>query len=280
MDLFELPKYFGEVIVMLNYFYKLLRKRKHKKGFTLIELIVTVAIIGVLAAIILPTMTDYLRRSKVATANSTAAEIKNHIQYFLMEVSITGKGMKHGQDINAQFMFMVNNGKWMVKTECKVNGKNDPNGSLTFNDHENWWKNNANGYLTDTNTRQDPNHQLAMCRAVADCCPGLQNGFIMAFFTDGQCRGVVFYPDVCFKWPGNYSGIPAEYTKGLGVQKRPLIVHGRTDPRPSLKEFSPWAGVWPKTADEEFWSGMAGIDKEGYVVGTAPVIELGPCNHY
>ena len=216
---------------MLNFFYKQLRKKKKRKGFTLVELIVIVAIIGVLVAIIVPTIIDYYRRSKVATANATAAEIKNHIQYFLMEVSITGNGMKHGQDINAQMMFMCNNGKWMVKTECKVNGKNDPDGRLTFFDHENWWKNNANGYITDTTSRQDPNHQLAMCRAVADCCPDLQNGFIMAFFTDGECRGVVYYPDLCFKWPGNYAGIPAEYTRGLGNPKRPVLLHGRTGKR-------------------------------------------------
>lgn len=259
---------------MLNYFYKLLRKRRKQKGFTLIELIVVIAIIAVLSAIIIPNIVDYYRRSKVASANSTAAEIKNHIQYFLMEVSITGKGMKHGDDINAQMMFMVNQGKWMVKTECKVNGKKDTDGHLTFNDYKNWWKNNANGYMVDTTTRQDQNHQLAMCRCVADCCPGLQNGFIMAFFTDGQCRGVVFYPDVCFKWPGNYDGIPPEYTKGLGSPKRPWIVRSKnTEGRPAFDEFSPWHGVWPEKGGDDMWAGMQGIDAEGYVVGTCPVID-------
>ena len=264
---------------MLKFFYRSLRKTKNKKGFTLVEMIVVVAIIAVLAAIIVPTITDYYRRSRVASANATASEIRNHIQYFLMEIAITGKGMKHGQDINCQMMFMVDKGEWMVKTECKVNGKNDSNGSLTFNDHENWWKNNANGVLLDTTTRQDPNHQLAMCRAVADCCPGLQTGFIMAFFTDGQCRGVVYMPDCNYIWPGNYSGIPSSLTRGR-PQKRPALVHGRTDAQgPRLKEFSPWAGNWPQFADDQFWSGMAGIDYEGFVVGTSPVIDLGDCNH-
>ena len=42
------------------------------KGFTLIELIVVIAIIGILAAILVPSMVSYLASSKIATANSNA----------------------------------------------------------------------------------------------------------------------------------------------------------------------------------------------------------------
>lgn len=42
------------------------------KGFTLIELIVVIAIVGILAAILVPSMVSYLSSSKIATANSNA----------------------------------------------------------------------------------------------------------------------------------------------------------------------------------------------------------------
>lgn len=66
-----------------------------KKGFTLIELIVVIAIIGVLAAILVPAMLGYVRKSKITTANTTAKSIYNAFNTALVDLdTIDAEGVK------------------------------------------------------------------------------------------------------------------------------------------------------------------------------------------
>lgn len=62
-------------------------QKQAQKGFTLIELMITVAIIGILAAIALPAYQDYVAKSKVASALAEISPAKTATEVLINEGS-------------------------------------------------------------------------------------------------------------------------------------------------------------------------------------------------
>ncbi len=62
-------------------------------GFTLIELMITVAIIAILAAIAMPSYQDYIRKGRRADAQSFMQEVVARQQHFLLDRRAYGTGI-------------------------------------------------------------------------------------------------------------------------------------------------------------------------------------------
>lgn len=63
-------------------------KQKKQQGFTLIELMIVVAVIGVLAAIAIPQYQKYVAKAEVAAALASMAGVKTNVEAYTVEYGV------------------------------------------------------------------------------------------------------------------------------------------------------------------------------------------------
>ncbi len=215
---------------------KFFQKLKAKKGFTLVELIVVIAIIGVLAAILVPTMLGYVTSSRVTSADTTASKIEDTIDTFLTTADTAGYGMLQSNTATAIVAGQCNGGTWTITVT--------PTGSPFKSSSSVSWGTTGSGSANQTKANV---HEACSLLAIecGNLFPDVESCCFTAQLRGGDCTAVWYTADA--------------NTTASVTSLAPANVFSN--------------GEW---ASETFaWDGTTeGVTSEGYIVGTSPKLKM------
>lgn len=101
-------------------------KKLNKKGFTIVELVIVIAVIAILAGVLIPTFATVVDK---ANQSKAMQEAKNEYEAYLAEYAKDLDGTQNLDVVSGKYYFEVRNGKFdttaKTVTKDQFNGKDD-----------------------------------------------------------------------------------------------------------------------------------------------------------
>ena len=80
--------------------FKLLNKKKNNKGFTLVELVIVIAILAILVGLLAPQYTKYVEKSRKSADVDNMNEMVKAVQVYAVDQGAKDKGNKEAKNIS------------------------------------------------------------------------------------------------------------------------------------------------------------------------------------